>query len=41
MAHTCLPKEVSRYVELLVSEYWGDTACRAWVDKNASQYIER
>ena len=41
MAHTCLPKEVSRYVELLVSEYWGDTACRDWVEENASQYIER
>ena len=41
MDRTCLPSEVLRYVELLVSEYWGDIGCRTWVEQNASQYVDR
>ena len=41
MDRTCLPSEALRYVELLVSEYWGDTGCRIWVEQNASQYVDR
>lgn len=38
---TDAPMDPFRYIRAVVSDYWDDTACRAWVEANASNYIHR
>ena len=38
---TAPPADPIRYITALVTDHWDDTACRAWVEENASYYIER